>query len=105
MAAFAFSYCGLLLVFEKYEAKIPAFALLFPLAKFFAPSTPAYHEAARFHGFHYITNWAWYEWIGILAPVTIFWFMGRVASRRSLVHLARMCRALVIYDLCYFAQP
>jgi hypothetical protein len=103
MAAFAFSYCGLLMVFEKYEPKIPAFALLFPLAQFFAPSTPAYHEAARFHGFHYITNWAWYEWVGILAPVPIFWFLGRVADRRSLVNLARMCRALVIYDLCYFA--
>jgi hypothetical protein len=103
MAAFAFSFCALLIVFEKYEPGLPVVALLFPLADFFAPSSPAYHQAARFHGFHYLTNWAWYEWLGILAPVPIFWWMSRAAERRSLSILRRICRALVIYDLAYFA--
>lgn len=103
MAAFAFSFCALLIIFERYETKLPAFALLFPLTDFFAPSSPAYHEAARFHGFHYITNWAWYEWLGILAPVPLFWWMSRVAEHRSLTDLRRICRALIIYDLAYFA--
>jgi hypothetical protein len=103
MAAFAFSFCALLIVFEQSEPTLPAFALLFPLANLFAPSSPAYHEAARFHGFHYITNWQWYEWLGILAPAPIFWWMSRVAERRSLRVLWRICRALVIYDLAYFA--
>ena len=102
MAAFAFSLCALLIALEKYEPRFSVIALLFPLANFFAPSSPAYHEAARFHAFHYITNWKWYEWLGILAPVPIFWWMSRVAESRSLIVLRRICRALVIYDLVYF---
>lgn len=103
MAAFAFSFCFLLVLFEKYERVIPAFALLFPLAELFAPSSPAYHEAVRFHGFHYITNWQWYELLGILAPVPIFWWMARVAQKRGLQNLTKLCRALIVYDLVYFA--
>jgi|SRR5579864_847716 len=103
MAAFAFSFCVLLVIFEKYEEQVPVFALVFPLAELFAPSSPAYHEAIRFHGFHYITNWQWYEWVGILAPVPIFWWMARVAEPRDLRNLARICRALMLYDLVYFA--
>jgi hypothetical protein len=103
MAAFAFSFCVLLVVFAKYEQQIPAFLLLFPLGELLAPSSPAYHQAARFHGFHYITNWQWYEWLGILAPVPIFWSMARVGKGRGRRDLVRICRALVLYDLLYFA--
>ena len=104
MSAFAFSYCALLVIFEKYEEKATNFAVLFPLAQLFAPSSPTYHEAARFHGFHYITNWAWYEWLGIVAPVPIFWWMARNADQRGLRNLSRLCRALIVYDLVYFAS-
>jgi hypothetical protein len=103
MAAFACSFCVLLVLLEKFGQAITAFALLFPLSQIFAPTSPAYHEAARIHGFHYITNWAWYEWVGALAPVPIFWWMRRIAERRGMINVARMCRALVIYDLAYFA--
>lgn len=103
MTAFALSYCVLFVIFEKYEARHSSFAMLLPITQLFAPSSAAYHEAARFHGFHYITNWAWYEWVGILAPVPIFWWMARNANVRGLRNLARLCRALIVYDLAYFA--
>jgi hypothetical protein len=82
MAAFAFSFCFLLL-FMKYvevrnigaSAKITSGAagalgcLLFPFGISLDPqSSPAYHEAALRHGFHYIQRWQWYEQFGILAP-------------------------------------
>lgn len=103
MTAFAFSYCVLLLVFERHELKYSGFAAVFPLSQLFATSSSAYHEAARFHGFHYITNWAWYEWLGIAAPVAIFWWIAFQADSRGLRNLARMCQALIVYDLAYFA--
>jgi hypothetical protein len=117
MSAFAFSFCALLIIFERYEifgrpegrlegrheAKSANFAMLFPLAQLFAPSSPAYHEAARFHGFHYIANWAWYEQLGIVAPAPFFWWVARNAQRRGLRNLARVCKALIVYDLAYFA--
>jgi hypothetical protein len=103
MAAFAFSLCALLFIFQRYDVKLAAFALLFPLANFFAPSTPAYHQAARFHGFHYITNWQWFEWLGIVGPVPIFWWIKRISQRRGLHNVVLLCRVLIIYDLAYFA--
>ena len=103
MAFFAFSLCALLLALEKFESKLPTFALLLPFGLSFAPASPAYSEAARFHGFHYILRWQWYEWIGILAPVALFWWFASIARSRPLRHLERMCRALILYDLAYFA--
>lgn len=104
MAAFACSYCVLLMLLEKFGQSVGLFALLFPLSQIFAPTSPAYHEAAKFHGFHYITNWAWYEWLGIVGPVPIFWGMRRIAEFRGMRNVARICRALIIYDLVYFAS-
>lgn len=104
MGAFAVFLCLLWYVLEQFELRSPvaAMAMFLPLKSFFAPSSPAYHEAARFHGFHYIMNWQWYEWLGIVAPVPIFWWLARVAHRRRLHSLAAMCRALVIYDVIFF---
>ncbi len=103
MAFFAFSFCALFLALEKFRAKLPTVALLIPFGLSFAPASPAYNEAVRFHGFHYILNWQWYEWVGILAPVALFGWFARIGRSRHLPTLERMCRALIVYDLTYFA--
>ena len=54
------------------------------------------------HGFHYIQLWQWYEQLGILAPVALFWWFGRVARARQWRRLELVCRALIVYDLVYF---
>jgi hypothetical protein len=113
MAAFAFSYCGLLLAMEKSEKPaavasqkvraVMAVVCLLPFGISLAPQTSqAYHEAALHHGFHYIQRWQWYEWLGILAPLVLFWRFSRIARQRQWHQLDRMCRALMIYDLIYF---
>jgi hypothetical protein len=103
MGAFGLSFCLLFVVLEYYGQKYrPGVFAVLPLRDFFGPSSPAYHEAAQIHGFHYLANWAWYEQVGILAPVAIFAWLGRIARSRQLANLARMCRALIIYDLVYF---
>jgi len=101
MAAFAISFCLLLPIVEKIAIPMRVFALL-PFSGFFNPPSPAYHEAARLHGFHYILQWQWYEWLGIVAPIPLFWWFRRIAQSRHLPDMVRMCRALVMYDLAYF---
>jgi hypothetical protein len=64
-------------------------------------ASPAYHEAAKLHGFHYIQNWTWYEQLGIVAPLLLFWWFARAARRREWLALARVCRAFVAYDLIF----
>lgn len=113
MAAFAFSYCVLLVVMEKFDTH-PVSAIgiqrisaslccLLPFGISLAPpASRAYHEAAMRHGFHYIQLWQWYEWLGILAPVVLFWWFARIARSRGWQLLNRVCRTLIIYDLAYF---
>ena len=130
MAAFAFSFC-FLLVFMKFVEGRRADAgvgiagpgissagitiasgaasalgcLLFPFGISLDPqSSPAYHEAALRHGFHYIQRWQWYEQFGILAPVLLFWWFGRMARARGSRRLDLLCRAFIIYDLIYFVM-
>lgn len=108
MGSFTFSFCLLLIFLRFYEARTsnrstPQFACVISTGLFTLPSSPAYHEAARLHGFHYIMNWAWYEWLGIIAPVFLFLWFERIAKKRDLNNMALVCRALVISDLVYFA--
>jgi hypothetical protein len=92
---------------EKYQEKTAAAGIAgllllpgIPLAPL--PSLP-YQQVARLHGYFYIQNWAWYEWVGIVAPLGLFWWFARVARRRQLSTLERVSRALVVYGLIYFA--
>jgi hypothetical protein len=108
MASFAVSLCILLVVFEK--IRLPGLRQLrwaagfsLPFGNFFAPPTPAYREAMRFHTFHFLSHWSWYEWLGAIAPALIFVGYGRLARSRRSVNLERLCFALVIYNLAYFA--
>lgn len=110
MGWFALSFSALWLVLEhveqklkQVEARLPVAASLLPTIGLFAPSSPAYHQAAQFHGFHYLRNWEWYEWLGIIGPILIFWRLGRFAESRGNTTLARTCRAFAIYELIYFA--
>ena len=125
MAAFAFSFC-FLLVFMKYVqgrrsdagagiasagVRIASGAasalgcLLFPFGISLDPqSSPAYHEAALRHGFHYIQRWQWYEQLGIFAPVLLFWWFARLARARGSRRLDLLCRAFIIYDFIYFVM-
>lgn len=111
MWAYAFSFCALLIVMRQFERrawykpaaeKIATLAscllLQFPLNP---ASTPAYDAAARRHGFHYIQRWAWYEIVGLVAPIAVLWWFDRLAERKGWSNVRRLCRALIIYDVVY----
>ncbi len=106
MSAFALFLCGLLMLMERTRlwSEAPSVFWL-PLSGWLAPASPAYHEAALLHPFHYLLKWKWYEWLGIFAPIALFlWFCGmapRVAPQGS-PHLLRLCRALIIYGILSF---
>jgi hypothetical protein len=108
MVWFSLSFCLLWLVMVKFENEprvvsgtLTAVVLFLP--SIFYPTSPAYHEAIHFHENHYLLQWQWYEWLGVIAPPFIFWGLARVARNRRMNDVARACRALIIYDLVYFA--
>ena len=113
MAVFAVSFCVLLAVMKEIEARrdgettatlrtAAGLCLLLPFGISLAPpASPAYHRAALLHSFHYIQRWQWYEWVGILAPVFLFWWFARMARARQWAAVDRLCRALIVYDFIY----
>lgn len=111
MWVFPFSFCLLFVIMDQLEDRwnkrstnAAALAGLAWLGMPLSPAaTPAYHEAAKRHGYHYIQNWAWYELLGIVAPLVLFWWFGRVARARQWRMVERVSRAFIFYGLIYLA--
>jgi hypothetical protein len=107
MWVFPFSFCILLLVMERLEKSRSEPAATTVLASLGMPLAPAasaaYHEAAKKHGFHYIQHWAWYEVLGIIAPLALFWWFAQIARRQRLPVAERVSQAFLIYGPVYAA--
>ena len=103
MWVFPFTFCLLFLVLEQWRilAEGPAFAALAFLGPLAPQSSAAYHEAAKRHQYHYIQNWRWYEILGAVAPLLLFWWFSRIARAREWRIAERVCRAFVIYGSIY----
>jgi hypothetical protein len=110
MWVFPFSFCLLFVVMERFESHFKgtptaglagALFLWMPLAP---AASAAYHEAAKQHAYHYIQNWAWYELLGIVAPLGLFLWFGRTARRREWHLVERVSRAFVVYGLIYLVM-
>jgi hypothetical protein len=101
MASFAVAFCAVLVLWEKAPKPAPGMAVLLPFANFFAPPSPAYREAMRFHVSHFLPQWQWYEWLGLIAPFAVLIWLARLAQSRNLKNLARVCHAAVVYQFVY----
>jgi len=98
MSVFALTFCILLVWMKSSSLALPA---IMPVLNLFVRPPASYHEAAP--SYFYILKWQWYEWVGILAPVALLWWFSKIARAKNLGNLRLLCRALVVYDLIYFA--
>jgi hypothetical protein len=99
MASFGLFYSVVLIATEKFELSSARLASWLPFGLTFEPPSKAYHEAALLHSFHYLLQWHWYEWLGILGPLGILWWFSRLALLRGSRNLNLLCRALIPYQL------
>jgi hypothetical protein len=63
---------------------------------FGAPPNPIWRDVMAGRSYHYPFSWAWYEWLGALAPIALLEYFVRVARRENMPTLERVCRRLVI---------
>jgi hypothetical protein len=70
-----------------------------PLGWVFAASSPGWREALKAHSYYFIYKWAWYEWLGAVAPLALFWLLWRWAGRRGDTVLARFGLAVFAYGV------
>ena len=68
-----------------------------PLGWIFEPPTPAWRTALGTRTYYFLFQWQWYEWLGALAPIGLFWLLARWAARRRNRTLARLAAAVVAY--------
>lgn len=110
MWTYAFSFCALLIIMKRFEPRfwpVPRTANTESVVAGVMPaipliqSTPAYHEAAKAHAYHYIQHWAWYELVGLIAPIALFYWFSRIARAKGWTKTVRLCRAFIIYDVVY----
>ena len=108
---FPATFCVLWIVLETFQEQIArVFAdrtvtapvglclLWIPLVQ---QGSQEYHEAAKLHAYHYIQRWEWYEWLGVVAPLALFWGFEKIARKQQWSMLARVCRAFAIYGIIY----
>jgi hypothetical protein len=105
MAVFGVAYAALLLWIPWRPVKfVPAPAaacLLFPLSMF-PPVTGAYRDVLLTRPYFFLGQWAWYEWLGLLAPMAVLWWFQRIARAKNLPVLGLLCRALLAFGTIFF---
>jgi hypothetical protein len=112
-ATFAFVYGVMQRLPERAAETLPEDAVresagvmgLFPLGllveKLFPPMSPVYNQALQSRSYFFLSRWAWYEWLGLLAPFAIFWGFARLARRRGMRELELICHAANVYGLIF----
>jgi len=99
MASFAIAFCVWLTVLDRYRPRFLGFAAFLPFGVTLDPPPPAYHEVALRQPYFYIQRWQWYEWLGMIGPVILFWMIAGFAARRKMNTLELVSRAVIPFVL------
>jgi hypothetical protein len=117
MGALGFSFCVILAIvlleplpswlnFGRgigQKAGLGAGAVFIPLGWVFQPPTPAWRKAIEMHPSLNLYHWAWYEWLGALAPIVLFCLLWRIAQKRGERLLSSFALAVFLFGLFQMA--
>jgi len=107
MAVLGMSFCAFLamalmepvpFLVRAVEGSLAAAA---PLGWVFAPASASWREALASRTYYSLYRWTWYEWLGAVGPLILFWLLWRVAQRRGEDRLARFALAVLAYGVFY----
>jgi hypothetical protein len=100
MASFAILFCAWLVLLDRFRPRLLGFtAVALPFGITFEPPPAAYHEVALRQRSHFVLRWEWYEWLGVIGPVLLFWWFGSWARQRGMKNLELVSRAMVPFVL------
>lgn len=74
-------------------------AAIVPFAWVFGPPSKPWLEALHSRHWFRLYEWEWYEWLGAIAPLVLFWVVARIAAKHGEVKLARFATAIVLYGV------
>jgi hypothetical protein len=101
MGAFGVSFCAILLVAGRWRLPAPARPAIIagvatPLWIFEGP-TPAWQQALATRDYYFLSRWTWYEWLGVIAPIFIFWLIARYAKTQQRPIMFRVAFAAALF--------
>lgn len=103
MGIFGLSYCAMLWIAGRMQATAarPASAAVLvvgalPSWIFEGPSA-AWRQALATRNYYFLGRWAWYEWLGAIAPIFILWAMARWARRVERPAMARLAGSGAVF--------
>lgn len=105
MAAFGISFCFFLTIALLDPVHVwlrslrSSLAAAVPLGWIFESPTPIWRQALQTRRYLFLYRWTWYEWLGALAPLFLFWLLWRIAQRRGETLLARFALAVFAYGV------
>jgi hypothetical protein len=70
-----------------------------PLGWIFEAPTPSWHRALSTRTYYFLYRWEWYEWLGALAPLFLFWLLWRVARKHGEIPLSRFALAVFSFGI------
>jgi hypothetical protein len=69
----------------------------------FSPVTGPARECLLSRTFFFVSAWAWYEWIGVFAPLALLWWFSRTNFRHALPAFRWLAGSLVPFGLLFTA--
>ncbi|MGA8088406.1 MAG: hypothetical protein WCA10_13950 [Terracidiphilus sp.] len=105
MAALGISFCFFLTMSMLEPVHVwlrslrGSLAAAVPLGWIFESPTPIWHRALATRSYYFLYSWTWYEWLGALAPLFLFWLLWRIALKRGDTMLARFSLAVFSYGV------
>jgi hypothetical protein len=107
MAVYLVVLAGGLFIFEKSATterkRIPvmaSFLLVLPAGFHFAPAQGPYREALYARDYYFLSNWCWYDWLGMLAPLAILAWFWKGNLRGTTPAFRRLSMVLIPFGLC-----
>ena len=105
MAALGMSFCAFLAmalldpVPFRLRAAQGSVAAAVPLGWIFAPETPSWREALASRAYYSVYRWTWYEWLGAIAPLILFWLLWRLSEKHGEGKMSRFALAVFAYGV------
>jgi hypothetical protein len=70
-----------------------------PVGWMFDRPSESWREALESKSYFFLSRWAWYEWLGAIAPLVLFGLLAAWARRRGDLPLARFAMAVAVFGV------
>src|SRR5260370_29683182 len=74
-----------------------------PFLPDFAPVTGAARDCMLSRTFFFVSTWAWYEGVGVFAPLAVLWWLSVITPRRTLPAFRQLASSLIPFGLAFTA--